>query len=111
MALYKRGSVWWMSFTHHGKQLRRSTETEDKKLAIRIFDKCVSMVQRYAHHYPESLRSAIEVMDNIRKPFITNLSQSQKNRGHKPLLRLVSPLIMFGGSCGNRTRDQRIKSR
>ena len=39
MGLYKRDSVWWMSFTHNGKQLRRSTETEDKKLAIRIFDK------------------------------------------------------------------------
>jgi integrase len=39
MGLYRRGSVWWMGFTHSGKQLRRSTETEDKKLAIRIFDK------------------------------------------------------------------------
>lgn len=39
MGLYKRRSVWWMSFSHHGEQLRRSTETEDKKLAIRIFDK------------------------------------------------------------------------
>lgn len=39
MGLYKRGSVWWMSFTHQGKQYRRSTETEDKKLATRIFDK------------------------------------------------------------------------
>ena len=39
MGLYKRESVWWMSFTHNGKQIRRSTETEDKKLAIRIFDK------------------------------------------------------------------------
>ena len=39
MALYKRDTVWWMSFTHNGKQIRRSTETEDKKLAIRIFDK------------------------------------------------------------------------
>ena len=39
MGLYKRGSVWWMSFTHRGGQIRRSTETEDKKLAIRIFDK------------------------------------------------------------------------
>src|SRR3990172_9140390 len=39
MALYKRGTVWWMSFTHNGEQFRRSTETEDKKLAIRIFDK------------------------------------------------------------------------
>jgi len=33
------------------------------------------MVQRYAHHNPESLRSGIEVMDSIRKPIITNLSQ------------------------------------
>jgi len=39
MGLFKRGSVWWMSFTHRGKQVRRSTETTDKKLAIRIFDK------------------------------------------------------------------------
>ena len=39
MGLYKRDAVWWMSFTHDGEQLRRSTETENKKLAIRIFDK------------------------------------------------------------------------
>lgn len=39
MGLYKRGAVWWMSFTHRGRQYRQSTETEDRKLAIRIFDK------------------------------------------------------------------------
>jgi integrase len=39
MGLYKRGSVWWMSFIYHGQQFRRSTETENKKLAERIFDK------------------------------------------------------------------------
>jgi len=39
MGLYKRGSVWWMNFSHNGEQFRRSTETEQKKLAIRIFDK------------------------------------------------------------------------
>lgn len=39
MGLYKRGTVWWMSFSHQGHQFRRSTETEDKKLAQRIFDK------------------------------------------------------------------------
>ncbi len=39
MGLYKRGSVWWMSFSHNGRQYRRSTEAEDKKLATRIFDK------------------------------------------------------------------------
>ena len=39
MGLYKRGSVWWMRFSHQGKQIRRSTETDDRKLAQRIFDK------------------------------------------------------------------------
>jgi len=51
----------------------------------------VSMVMRYAHHHSESLRSSIEVMDGSKAAFITILSQSQKNRGYKPLLRLVTP--------------------
>ena len=39
MGLFKRGSVWWMRFTYQEKQYRQSTETEDKKLAQRIYDK------------------------------------------------------------------------
>lgn len=39
MGLFKRGPVWWMSFTHNGRRYRRSTGTEDKKLTQRIFDK------------------------------------------------------------------------
>jgi integrase len=39
--------------------------------------KTISMVMRYAHHYPESLRSGVEVLDKLKK-VITNLSQSEK---------------------------------
>jgi len=39
MGLYKRGSVWWMSFVYQGQHYRRSTETPEKKLAQRILDK------------------------------------------------------------------------
>ena len=39
MGLFKRGSVWWMSFTYQGKQYRKSTETENRKLAQKILDK------------------------------------------------------------------------
>ena len=53
--------------------------------------KTVTMVQRYAHHHPESLRAAIEMIDGIKKPIITNLSQSQKIRGDRPPQRLVTP--------------------
>jgi hypothetical protein len=51
----------------------------------------VTMVKRYADHHPESLRSAIEVMDAINGAFITNLSQLQKNRVYEIPLRLVTP--------------------
>ncbi|MFA5181437.1 MAG: site-specific integrase [Syntrophales bacterium] len=54
--------------------------------------KSIKMVERYSHHNVESLRSGIQVMDRVNKSgVITNLSQSQKKRGHKPLLRLATP--------------------
>lgn len=37
----------------------------------------ISMLSRYAHHYPESLRDGVEVLDQIRKKISTNLAQSQ----------------------------------
>jgi integrase len=50
MGLYMRGSVWWMSFTHNGGQYRRSTETGDKKLATRIFDKLKGEIAEGKHY-------------------------------------------------------------
>jgi len=39
MGLFRRGKVWWMSFTYQDKCYRRSTETTDRKLAQKILDK------------------------------------------------------------------------
>jgi len=50
VGLYKRGSVWWMSFTYNCGQYRRSTETEDKKLATRIFDKMKGEIAEGRHY-------------------------------------------------------------
>ena len=38
------------------------------------------MTQRYAHHYPESLRDGVEVLD-MRRPISTNLAQSPRRSG------------------------------
>jgi integrase len=35
----------------------------------------ISMVKRYAHHSPESLRSGVEVLDKVREKISTNLAQ------------------------------------
>lgn len=42
-----------MSFAHHGKRFRRSTETEDKKLAGRIFDKLKGEIAEGTWFTPE----------------------------------------------------------
>lgn len=39
MALYKRNSTWWVSFTHQGKRIQRSTGTSDKVAAQEFHDR------------------------------------------------------------------------
>jgi integrase len=40
--------------------------------------KKISMIMSYAHHYPESLRSSVEVLDRISGKVSTNLAQSEE---------------------------------
>lgn len=44
MGLYKRDEVWWISFSYKGSQFRRSTETQDKRLAEKIYAKVVTQI-------------------------------------------------------------------
>ena len=65
MGLFKRGQVWWMSFTYQGKQIKRSTETDDKKLAQRIFDKVKGEVaeRKWFERLPGEDRTFAEMME------------------------------------------------
>jgi integrase len=44
MALYRRGPVWWMRFSYQGRQMRRSTEVTNRKLAERIYGKVLGLI-------------------------------------------------------------------
>ena len=44
MGLFKRGQTWWIRFSYQGRQIRKSTETNDKKLAERIYHKILGEV-------------------------------------------------------------------
>jgi len=44
MGLFRRGQTWWISFSYKGKQVRHSTETDDKKLAEKIHHKVMTEV-------------------------------------------------------------------
>jgi len=39
--------------------------------------KTISMVMRYAHHHPESLRPGIEILDRVRREFSTKLAHGK----------------------------------
>ena len=44
MGLFKRGQVWWFSFSYKGRQIRKSAETENKKIAEKIHHKVMTEV-------------------------------------------------------------------
>ncbi len=44
MGLFKRGQVWWMRFSYQGRQVKRSTEVSDKKLAEKIHAKVITQI-------------------------------------------------------------------
>jgi integrase len=44
MGLYKRGSVYWMSFSANRKQYQRSTGTTDRKTAEKIYAKVLTQI-------------------------------------------------------------------
>lgn len=65
MGLFKRHNIWWMSLTYQGRQVRRSTETSDKKLAEAILGKLrVKIVEgRFFDVSEEKDRTFNEMMD------------------------------------------------
>ena len=46
MALYKRGTTWWVRFTHNGKEIRQSSGTDDKQAAQHYHDQLKASLWR-----------------------------------------------------------------
>lgn len=72
-ALYKRNTVWWMRFNFHFHDLRHTFATRLVQSGIDLYKvqcllghKSPIMTQRYAHHYPESLREGVEMLEKYR---------------------------------------------
>ena len=66
MSLFKRGRTWWIRFTYKGKQTRKSTETNDKKLAERIYRKVLGEVAqgKWFERLPGEEMTFREMMDD-----------------------------------------------
>jgi integrase len=98
MGLYKRDTVWWMSFTHNGKQIRRSTETEDKKLAIRIFDKLKGEIAE-GKWFEKPPGDAYRFQDLMDKYMVEYSAVNKAASSHKRDKSIVAQLNSFFGEC------------
>lgn len=69
MGIYKRGQVWWMSFIYKGRHYRKSTETDDRKLAQRIYDKIKGEIAegKWFERLPGEDRTFREMMEKYMK--------------------------------------------
>ncbi len=106
MGLYKRDPVWWMSFTHNGKQFRRSTETEDKKLAQRIFDKLKGEIAE--GKWFEKLPGEDYTFGDLMEKYMAEYSAVNKAASsHKRDKSLGSPLVSLWRILSNRHKSRR----
>lgn len=95
MGLFKRGKVWWMDFTSSGKRIRRSLETEDRRIAERIYAKVVTEIVegRYFERIPGEMITFSEMMER----YIEEITP-KKVCPEKEILRVNRHLIPFFGS-------------
>ena len=94
MALFKRGKVWWMSFTYNGRRYRRSCETTDRRLAEKIYHKVMIEVieGRYFERLPGETRTFREMMEKYREEYLSGLPAGRTCASY------INGLIAFFGN-------------
>jgi integrase len=89
MGLYKRGKVWWISFLCKGKHYRKSTETEDRKLAQRIHDKVKGEIAeaKWFEKLPGEDKTFKEMMEKYLDEYASKRVSEKSFRGYakKPI--------------------------
>lgn len=94
MGLYKRGQVWWMRFTFKGRQVRRTTETADKKTAEKIYHKVLTLIAegKWFEKSPETEKTFKEMMDR----YMEEYSKPKKTSSWRDEASLKHLLPFFG---------------
>lgn len=93
MGIYRRGKVWWMDFIYKGRRYRKSTETEDRRLAKRIYDKVKGEIAegRWFERLPGEEKTFREMMEKFLFEYAPKKKSGDRFRG------LAKNLISFMG--------------
>lgn len=84
MGLYRRGKVWWMSFVYRGRQIRKSTETTDKRIAEKIYHKVVTEVVegKWFERLPGEEKTFREMMEKYLEEHVPKLRSQKSFKGY-----------------------------
>ena len=97
MGLFKRGETWWIRFTYKGRQIRKSTETNEKKLAERIYHKVLGEVAegKWFEKLPGEKKTFKEMMEKYLGEYASKKISEKSFRGYakKPISYLGDYLL------------------
>lgn len=88
----KGGKVWWMRFTYKGRQIQRSTEATQKKLAEKIHAKVLTEVTegKWFERLPGSEKTFTELMEKYMREYSAiNKAPSTHNRDKSTIKHLI----------------------
>lgn len=108
MALFRRGEVWWMRFTYEGKQVRRSTEVTDPKLAERIYHKVLGQIAegKWFERAPGEDRTVQELLERYLDDYSApNKAPNTHRRDHSLSAHLTKA---FGSLCLTQVRPSML---
>jgi len=91
MGLFKRNKVWWMTFIYQGRQVRRSTECTDRRLAEAVLGKIkVKLVEgRYFDRLEEQERTFEEMVERYVAERVVGASRHGERRARGVLAHLL----------------------
>jgi len=93
MGLYLRGKVWYMAFSYRGRQYLKSTKTEDRKLAQRIYDKIKGEIAE--RRWFEKLPGEDKTFREMTKKFLDE--HASKKASYKSYQAYTKNLLFFFG--------------
>jgi integrase len=91
MGLFKRNKTWWMSITHNGRQIRKTTGSTDKRLAEAILAKVtMKLIEgRYFDRLEENGRTFQEMVERYITERVVGASRHGERRARCMLKHLL----------------------
>jgi integrase len=113
MGIYRRGRIWHMTFFCRGKRYRKSTETTNRNLAQRIYDRLKSEIAegKWFEKLPGELKNFGEMMDKYETEHVSQKASARQYKGYIRNLRSFFkdiPLLEITPSLIN---DYKLKRR